>query len=330
MPKGYRHLATVERCQIWVLKKSGFSLNAIAKLIGVHPSTVSREVGRNSGGRGYRWKQAENLSRERRSLASSRKRVMKPEAIVQIKKLLEKQWSPVQISGRLKREEPKIEVSHETIYQYVWEDKRMGGQLYKNLRHRGKKYNKRSSKKAGRGLIPNRIGIEDRPAEVDEKNRLGDWEVDTIIGSLGGKVIVSAVERLTKYTKLVLAKGKTAHEVEDALKRAMLPISRFVKTVTADNGKEFAKHQQISEALNADFYFARPYHSWERGLNEHTNGLTRQYFPKSSDFNHLTDEDIQKVEKELNTRPRKVLDYRTPMEVFFELGLKEPGIALHT
>ena len=173
---------------------------------------------------------------------------------------------------------------------------------------------------SGRGCIPGRIDIDQRPDIVEEKNRLGDWELDTIIGANHKRAIVSIVDRASKFTKLVKVSHKTSEEVGQAIITALDPISPFVLTLTADNGKEFANHQKVSSELNAEFYFAKPYHSWERGLNEHTNGLVRQYFPKSSSFENISGEDIEKVENCLNNRPRKILDFETPMEAFERLS----------
>lgn len=330
MPKGYRHLAYDQRCQIYTLRRRGDSLRRIAKEIGVHPSTVSREIKRNTGGRGYRYEQANRMSRERRQNKSSRKKKMTPEITDVVKSKLLLQWSPVQISGWLKREGYLNSVSYETIYQYIWVDKRSGGKLYKQLRHNGKKYNKRSKGKAGRGCIPNRVDIDKRPKIVEKKCRLGDWELDTIIGKAHQGAIVSMVERSSKLTKLVKVSRKTAEEIERAIKERLGPIAAFVLTLTADNGKEFANHEVISSYLDAQFFFAKPYHSWERGLNEHTNGLVRQYFPKSMSFTEISEQQIEEVEKLLNNRPRKVLQFKTPIEVFNELSQWSPSVALQT
>lgn len=210
-------------------------------------------------------------------------------------------------------------VSYETIYQYIWQDKRNGGILYKGLRHAGKKYHKRSKGTAGR------VDIDERPPIVKEKTRLGDWELDTIIGAGQSGAIVSMVDRASKLTKLKKISHKTAQEVERALIDRLEPMQEFVLTLTADNGKEFASHQKVSQSLNAEFYFAKPYHSWERGLNEHTNGLVRQYFPKSKSFEEISSDDIEWVEERLNNRPRKVLSFLTPLEVFEKLSREATG-----
>jgi IS30 family transposase len=246
--------------------------------------------------------------------------------ISKIEKGLRLQWSPEQISGRLKRE--GFYISHETIYKYVWKDKRQGGSLYKELRHQGKKYNKRSKGTAGRGCIPGRVDIDKRPSVVEEKTRLGDWELDTIIGAEHKGAIVSMVERTSKLTMLAQIPYKTAEKVEQALLERLKPVKDFVHTMTADNGKEFANHQKVSLELEAGFYFAKPYHSWERGLNEHTNGLVRQYLPKERRLDDLSKADLEKIEVLLNNRPRKVLNYETPLEVFNRLTIDPLSVAL--
>ena len=171
-------------------------------------------------------------------------------------------------------------ISHERIYQHVWRDKRRGGDLWKNLRHNGKKYNKRKGVPAGRGCIPNRVDIAQRPAIVDQKTRIGDWEIDTIIGAGHRGVLVTAVERMSKYTLIAVVANKSSLLVTQALIQRLAVFTGKVLTITADNGKEFAGHAELAATLVANVYFATPYHSWERGLNEHTNGLIRQYFPK--------------------------------------------------
>jgi transposase, IS30 family len=217
------------------------------------------------------------------------------------------------------------QVSTERIYQHILADKQQGGSLYLHLRCQ-KKRRKRYGKPSRRGQIPNRRLIDERPSVVAEKGRLGDWEADTIIGKNHRQAIVSFVERKTKYCLLAKISAKTAAAVEQAACQKLAPQKAKVKTITSDNGREFANHERIAARLEAEFFFAHPYHSWERGLNENTNGLVRQYFPKKMPFASITDEQIQMVEDKLNSRPRKTLGYRTPKELFF----KEQKIALTT
>jgi transposase, IS30 family len=326
--KGYRHLTHDDRCQIHALKKSGLCQSEIARQIGVDKGTISREIHRNGGGSEYCFEHAQNLSSSRRHTASSRPTKMTPECIAFIEeKLVQEQWSPEQISGRMKLMFGNS-ISHERIYQHIWEDKKFGGTLYKHLRHHGKKYNKRKGCNAGRGLIPNRVDIDERPKIVDEKQRIGDWELDTIIGKNHDGAIVSMVERKSKFTKLILVPNKTAAAVTSAIISALIPLKSAVTTMTADNGKEFAMHEDLTRVLDAQVYFAKPYHSWERGLNEHTNGLVRQYFPKGTRFDTLRQEDVQKVEDLLNARPRKAINFQMPVEVFFKPPWDETAVAL--
>jgi len=236
--------------------------------------------------------------------------------------LLAQQWSPAQISGRLRLEQQPT-VSHERIYQYIYADKRAGGSLHHHLRCQ-KQRRKRYGSYSRRGHIPARRSIDERPAVVDRKGRRGDWEADTIIGHNHRQAILSLVDRKSKLTRLAKVARNTAELVGRAITTQLQPLA--VKTITSDNGREFARHQQVAAQLSADFYFAHPYSSWERGVNENTNGLVRQYFPKKSDFSKITDKQINKVVARLNQRPRKTLGYKTPNEVFF----KRPLVALTT
>ena len=313
--KGYTQLTREQRYQIYALKKEGHNRTVIARNVGVHKATISRELSRNRGGRGYRPKQADELATERKQ-QRVRPRITSAQWR-QVQDLLRQQWSPEQISGRLAIEE-KARVSHERIYQYVYADKASGGDLYLNLRCQ-KQRRKRYGSYARRGQIPNRVLIDQRPQVVEQKGRLGDWEADTIIGRNHKEAIVSLVERRSNLTCLAKVARNTAELVTQAVSTQLE--SLVVKSITSDNGREFAGHQQIGQHLKADFYFAHPYHSWERGLNENTNGLVRQYFPKKSEFSKITVRQITKVVDRLNHRPRKTLGYKTPNEVFFKLPL---------
>lgn len=320
MPKGYNHVTQDIRSQIFVLKATGNSLRKISKFVCLDTATISREIKRNIGERGYRYKQADAKAVERRMKASRTPKKLTHSLIARIEQNLLEDWSPEQISGRLKLE--NISISHEAIYQHVWNDKRAGGLLYKHLRHCGKKYNKRSANMAGRGCIPNRVDIAERPPIVEQKIRLGDWEGDTIIGANHKGAIISYVDRCSKFTVLKLVARKTSDLVAQNTIEKLGATNLPVLTITYDNGKEFADHAQIAKSLNASCFFARPYHSWERGLNEHTNGLVRQYLPKKTDFTRISDNAVQDIAEKLNNRPRKALNYKTPMEV---LMMQLPG-----
>ena len=304
----------------------GLSIRKIAIAIGKNASTVSREIRRNTGLRGYRINQADRKAIERRSNASrsAKKMTENLKQIICEKLLLG--WSPEQIAGRLKFSGTFI--SHESIYRWIWRDKRSGGALYTHLRHHGKRYNKRSFVNSGRGFIPDRVDITERPAIVETKSRTGDWEGDTIIGAKHKGAIVSYVERKSKFTLLKKIERKTAHLVTQATIEKMSHLPHPILTITYDNGKEFSGHKDIASALNAHCYFATPYRSWERGLNEHTNGLVRQYLPKKTCLDVITDDEVQMIENSLNHRPRKVLQYKTPFEVFFSDSNFNQGVAL--
>ena len=314
----YRRVTYEDRCQIYALSKGGTSQESIASVLGVSQSTVSRELRRNRGQRGYRFKQAEAKAQARQAI---RRKPRKLTASVRRKveaKLRQMRWSPEQISGWLR--DQGIKLSHERIYQMIWQDKRDGGNLWRSLRRRGKRYNKRAGKNAGRGLIPNRIDISDRPAIVAHKARLGDWEGDTVAsaGHKGG--LLTLVERKSLLTKISKLRRSTARATQKATVRRLKPIGDFVHTITFDNGKEFAAHQGIAHALTAKIFFATPYHAWERGLNENTNGLIRDFFPKGTDFSTISNAEVAKVERLLNARPRKSLGFRSPQEVFDSLA----------
>lgn len=312
-----KHLTFDQRCQLQVLRGAGLSQAAMAEAVGVSQSAVSRELARNRGQRGYRCQQAQEKADERRRAASVVPRKMTTAVVALIEaKLCAEQLSPQQISGWMAATQA-VSVSHESIYLRIWADKKAGGGLYKQLRRSGKKYNKRSTKCAGRGFIPGRIDISERPAIVGLRIRIGDWEADTIVGAGRKGAILSLVERVSKYTLLRKLDAATSALTTRAMINCLRPHGGRVHTITADNGKEFAGHRKVARRLAAGFYFATPYHAWERGLNENTNGLVRQYFPKGSSFVNVTARDVQRVQDLLNTRPRKTLAYKSPNEVFF-------------
>ena len=320
----YAQLTQEQRYQIWALKKAGLKQVEIAREIGVHKSTICRELKRNTGRRGYRPKQAHRFAMERRQ-AKVKARISEEEWR-RIEALLRQDWSPEQIGGRLALE-GRRKVSHEWIYQHIYADKQAGGDLHTHLRCQ-KQRKKRYGSNDRRGKIPNRMGIEKRPAIVDEKSRIGDWEGDTIIGKGHKGAVVSLVERKSFFTLLGKAKRKTARLVAHAEIRLLKPIRDRVHTITKDNGLEFCEHDRVAKAIGADIYFARPYASNQRGLNENVNGLVRQYLPKSRRLDNVTDEELDLVMHRLNHRPRKTLGYRTPYEVFYNAQTQLTGVAL--
>lgn len=313
--RSYAQLTQEQRYHIYAHKKTGhFTQSEIADMLGVHKSTVSRELNRNRGKRGYRPKQAQEFAITRRQGRVK----LRISAVTWglVDSFLRLDYSPEQVSGYLKLTSGPS-VSHERIYQHVYADKRAAGDLHKHLRCQ-KKRRKRYGAYSRRGIIPGRTGIEVRPVIVDSRIRIGDWEADTIVGSRHHQAIVTLVERKSRYTAMKKVDRKTAEKVKIATLDKLGPIKDAVRTVTYDNGTEFTEHEAIAKALDADCYFAHPYHSWERGTNENTNGLIRQYFPKGMDFSNITDEEIDFVMERLNNRPRKILGFRTPNQVFYE------------
>ena len=310
---GYHQLTQGQRYQIYALKKTSIPLTRIAEIVGVHKSTISRELTRNRGMRGYRPKQAHRFTLERRKTKAKRK--ISEEIWQQIEGLVRLAWSPEQISSRMFLEQG-ILISHEWIYQYIYRDKMRGGDLYIYLRCR-KKRRKRYGTYDRRGQIPGRVSIDQRPGIVNTRERIGDWEGDTVMGRRHKGVIVSLVERKSLFTVLGVSNKKTARDVRNEILDVLGPLRDYVYTLTFDNGKEFTDHKKIGKELGVDVYFAHPYASWERGTNENTNGLIRQYFPKSMDFTSINKDDIRWVMDRLNHRPRKKLGFKTPYEVFY-------------
>jgi len=310
----YNQLTQEQRYHIYGLKKARSSQTDIAKEVGVHKSTISREVRRNCGERGYRPQQAHKRALDNRQQAKKHiKFTSELKSIVTKKILLD--WSPDQISGYL-RKEGSAEISHESIYQFLLADKKTGGMLYTHLRHSGKERKKRYGSKDRRGQIKNRISIDERPKIVNKKLRIGDWEGDTIIGKQQQKAIVTLVERVSKITRIGSVATKHSDHTAAIIINLLTPMEGTNHTLTLDNGKEFSSHEKIAKSLNINIYFAHPYSSWERGLNENTNGLIRQYIKKGSSFKDVTNERINFIEGRLNNRPRKSLGYLTPNEVY--------------
>jgi IS30 family transposase len=309
----YTQLTQEERYHISVLCKERFSKAEIARRLKRHQSTIMRELNRNTGNRGYRAKQAQQKALYRRHTAEKAIKLTH-NTIKLVVKMLKEKWSPEQISGWLKQ--MQIRISHERIYQFLLENKRKGGKLYKHLRRSNRKRKKRYGSPERRGQIPDRVSIDERPKIVDAKERIGDWEADTVIGRNHKGAIITLVERKSKYTLIRKINRKTSHAVNTAISEMVKGIKERFITMTVDNGREFAGHKEISSRLNVDVYFAHPYHSWERGLNENTNGLIRQYFPKKTDLRKISNERVLHVQHSLNNRPRKLLNFLTPYEVF--------------
>ena len=311
----YKQLTSEQRYTISVLLQNRTKQKEIAKAINVSPSTVSREIRRNSGVRGrYNWEtaQANAVQTKRRKPGnhSINKDVMEEARHL----LVTEQWSPEQISGVLAKDGKYI--SHETIYRMIRKDKAEGGTLYKHCRH---KLKRRARPVGGRRIsIPNRTSISERPAEVDGK-RFGDFEMDTIVGRGNHGAIVTLIERSTSMLFMrKLKKGKNAKDLARTVIHLLSPFKEHVKSITTDNGTEFACHEMIGKSLGVTIYFADPYASWQKGAIENANGLIRQYVPKTETFEHVSHQQITKYSKKINIRPRKKLEFKTPQECFYE------------
>lgn len=306
----YTHLTQDERYQIYILMKAGHSQSAIAVLLNRHPSTISRELRRNHGQRGYRPRRAQGLAEMRAKNCLNARRIA-PETWEAAQARLREQHSPEQIAACLP-------VSHETLYQRIYADKRSGGDLWRHLRCQKQRRKRYASGQQRRGHIPNRRAITERPSAVENRRRVGHWEGDTIIGKGRRQAIVSLVERKSGFCLLAHVTHKTSEAVSHSIIRLLEPIKARVSTLTFDNGLEFAQHANIDQALDSTSYFADPYASWQRGTNENTNGLVRQYLPKSRAFDTITQEEITMIMHRLNHRPRKRLGWKTPHQVFMQ------------
>jgi len=319
----YKHLTVEERYHIAAYKKAGYRQKDMAQELGVSPATISRELKRNSSliHQRYSAKSANNLATTKRKYASKKSnKKMIGELKTKIIAHIKDDFSPEQISGVLKTRE-NISISHVTIYEFIKEDKLKNGTLYKHLRfhhtgHRRAKYGAKYE-----GGIKDKISISKRPDIVNDAMRIGDIEIDTIVGANQKGAITTAVDRGSKLVRISIPTSKKANEVANETIRILQSFKDKIHTITSDNGLEFANHKDISKALNCDYYFCHPYSSWERGLNEYTNGLIRQYIPKGTSFENITKKEIKIIEDKLNNRPRKSLGWRTPNEVFSGLEI---------
>ena len=312
-----KHLTQEQRYHIEAYKSAGYSQNKIAEQLNVHPATISRELKRNSSPiqNRYTAKSAHEMATLRKRVNASVPTKMKKETLLLIDQYIEKDYSPEQVSATL-RLKHDIQISFVHIYSYIYADKRQGGALHTHLRFHNRKRRVKYGTRCSNGL-KNRVSISQRPEIVEEKNRVGDFEMDTIIGKGKKGAITTIVDRASGFVKISIPTTKRAEDIEKESLRLLTPHKETIHTITTDNGLEFANHEAISKALDCDYYFCHPYSSWERGLNEYTNGLIRQYIPKSSSFENITQEKIQEIEDKLNHRPRKTLGWRTPYEVFY-------------
>jgi IS30 family transposase len=316
----YKHLTREERYQIYALHRQGVSLAVIAAELMRSRSTITRELKRNAGPKGYRPAKAHERACGRQS-ARRNARQFDEQHWAQVHSYLDLKLSPEQVSGRLKAE-GTMSISHECIYLHIYADKRAGGQLARGLRCQKARRKRYGSGQERRGTLKDRVSIELRPAIVDERSRIGDWEGDTIVGKGHQGVLLTLVERKSRYTLARQSDSRHSAGVTEAVIALLRPYKSQCQTITFDNGKEFAEHAFIASSLQADVYFAHPYHSWERGLNENTNGLLRQYFPKACNLRKVTQHEVDEALYELNHRPRKCLQYRTPHEVFMGLEMR--------
>lgn len=311
------HLSYEQRYTIESLLSAGHRQIEIARILCLDKSVISREIKRNCDGRNSTYKA--QLAQKKYTV----RQASKPKFIkitdnlrLEIVQLLEQDYSPEQVAGLLKKK--GVAVSHEWIYQFVWNDKKQKGTLHTHLRRKGRRYRKRGSSKDYRGKIVGRVGIEHRPKEAEKRNIFGHLEVDTIIGQNHKGAIITLNERASGMLWMKKVESRDAETVKIKLSQMLEEIRPFIKSITADNGKEFSEHQFISDEY-CDFYFANPYSPWERGSNENLNGLVRQYIPKSSDFSTITEERIQEIQQKINNRPRKRFNYENPIFVMEKL-----------
>lgn len=316
---GYGHLSIDDREVILKMQTQQASMQQIGDRIGRNKGTVSRELSRNvSSTKEYKPHLAQRYYEKRRDESKEPYRLEEDVFLREyVEKKLREYWSPEQISDCLKKDQV-TDISPVAIYSWIYRDRENGGRYYLYLRQSHKRRRKRRASEDRRGQIPDRRMIDERPKVVDERSRIGDWEGDTVEGRKGSGFIATHVERKSRYTVAVKVDDKSADTVTMATLEAMtkLPPEK-IKTMTFDNGKEFAGFKELEQGLNMTSYFARPYHSWERGTNENTNGLLRQFFPKGMDFSTVRQTDVDIALELLNNRPRKCLNYRTPAEVFW-------------
>lgn len=313
----YHQITFAERYTLGLLRQRGLTPAAIARILGRHRSTIGREVRRNrarSDGT-YRPQLADWYARGRRS-RSRRNQQFTGADWARIQTLLREDWSPEQVAGRL-RLERELTISHETIYRYIWADKRRGGTLYQHLRGARKQRRKRYGRYDSRGRLAGKRPITARPAAVAARRELGHWEADTLLGAgQAGPCVLSLVERKTGYLVLGKLRQRTSANVNARARPLITAQPHPVRTITVDNGTEFHEYAALEQATATRFYFATPHHAWERGTNENTNGLRRQYLPKRRSMAHLTQHDCNRIAAKLNRRPRKRLGYRTPEECY--------------
>jgi IS30 family transposase len=315
----YKQLTEGDRYTLAALKRQGLSFTNIAKAMNRDRSTIYREINRNSCwiiDNSYRPSKAQRRTRARRR-RSRRNQHFTQQDYKEVRKLLRKDWSPEQITGYLKCEDKRC-FSHETIYRYIWRDKRNGGTLWKHLRCAQKRRRKRYNAYDSRGRLADKRNIAERPIEVETRQTQGHWEIDTVMGKGSKHCIITLVERKTGYTLIGQLNDRTTKSLNKRTIKLMSRMPKQFKTITSDNGTEFHQYKVIEQATDCPFYFANPHHSWERGTNENTNGLIRQYLRKGTTMEGLTQQRCDAIATKLNSRPRKRLGYKTPQECFYE------------
>ena len=313
----YHQITYEERYTVGLLRQRGLAAAAIARVLGRHRSTIGREVRRNGTPRDgcYRPQLAEWYACGRRSRSRRNQRFSTADW-ARIQTLLREDWSPEQVAGRL-RLDRELVISHETIYRYIWAEKRAGGTLYQHLRGARKQRRKRYGRYDSRGRLAGKRSITDRPAVVETRAELGHWEADTMLGAgQAGPCVFSMVERQSGYLLLGQLDQRTSAFVNARARRLIGAQPQPVRTITVDNGTEFHEYTILERATGTRFYFATPHHAWERGTNENTNGLVRQYLPKRQSMAHLTQHDCNRIAAKLNRRPRKRLGFHTPEECY--------------
>ncbi len=311
MSEKYRRLCAADRDVIRNMKQDGSTQEGIARAVGFSQATISKELSRNRGLKGYRPVQAERFAGERQRSKKPRGKVVVGVVKEEVEARLRLKHSPAQISGKLGLE--GIEVSHESIYRHVIADKKEGGDLWRELRINGKRRYRRRCRAGRVGKIPDRVDIDARPASVGARERYGDWEADLIQGAPGSGHLLTLYERKSRVGKIFKLESKDSGKTAQAIVAVLL--GYVVMSITYDNGLEFAAHGFVNELLGCDSFFCKPYHSWEKGGVENFNGLVRQYFPKGMAFGGITGETLRKVEDELNDRPRTVLGYAAPNDL---------------
>ena len=318
----YIHLTARERMTLFYLRQQGRSFREIGRHLGRHHSTLSREFKRNS--RPYTSGYCDRMAQHYAVKRKQQRRLPKVNNYAPLRAFVQTHlklgWSPEIIAGRLRRlyaRQPAMQISHESIYQWLYREAAHGCTLYQQLPRSHKKRKKQFRYGTGRGLIPNRLDIRYRPSGANNRSRYGHWEGDTMVGKLRQGRIVTHVERKSRYLLAQRIKDGTANSFNQASIDLLQTIpERYRRTLTLDNGAENTQHGVLSNLLKMKIYFAQPYASWQRGTNEHTNGLIRRFFPKGTNFLSITAKEVDLVVELLNHRPRKCLKYQTPFEVF--------------